>query len=164
MTHEPKTRAERIEDARNHPLVKNWERNHRGKVYRDAGATEAVLRVLDALALPPDPPRGDGWDALRELRSRLTKMRQRSAEDYGDDDGSVEQLECIDAMIRRLLTAAPKPEPAESPASMDHDWGLPHGPVTWDHCHRCGIIKRADGKNSKVCKGAPRIGPRRDTP
>lgn len=34
--------------------------------------------------------------------------------------------------------------------------------VRWPHCRICGIIKRRDGKNSRECRGTPRIAPRRD--
>lgn len=41
---------------------------------------------------------------------------------------------------------------------LAHVWRGPTKFVRWTHCRACGIIRRADGRNSPECKGAPRIG------
>ena len=38
-----------------------------------------------------------------------------------------------------------------------HRWVEATPLVRWPHCGECGVIKRADGRNSKVCKGTPSI-------
>lgn len=66
---------------------------------------------------PPDPPRGDGWEALRTVRDSLVAVRQRAIH-YQWDDQVVDTIELVD----RLLAAAPKePEPAESSAEPAQD-------------------------------------------
>lgn len=45
-------------------------------------------------------------------------------------------------------------------SNQNHTWVAANKTITWEHCGRCGIIRRTDGHNSKICKGAPRIGPR----
>ncbi len=38
-----------------------------------------------------------------------------------------------------------------------HRWVDATPLVRWPHCSTCGTIKRLDGRNSKVCKGAPKV-------
>jgi hypothetical protein len=38
-----------------------------------------------------------------------------------------------------------------------HRWVDATPLVKWPHCSQCGNIKRADGRNSKVCKGTPAV-------
>ncbi len=102
MSNEHKTRAERIEEAAR-VLCEHYKTN------RHYGPTWCVRDLREVLALPPDPPRGDGWEALRELLKWI--------------DGPVP----LDALLLRkkilkLLAAATKePEPAESPAEPAQD-------------------------------------------
>lgn len=42
-----------------------------------------------------------------------------------------------------------------------HEWVPGNEVIRWPHCRPCGIIRRADGKNSAECKGPPRITTRR---
>lgn len=40
-----------------------------------------------------------------------------------------------------------------------HEWTGPRGPIKWEHCRLCLIIKRPDGRNSP-CKGSAPVLPR----
>jgi hypothetical protein len=44
--------------------------------------------------------------------------------------------------------------------SRDHVWVPANQTISWEHCSVCGIVRRADDKNSKNCKGTPKVGPR----
>lgn len=44
-----------------------------------------------------------------------------------------------------------------TPEAREHRWVDPTPLVRWRHCGDCGVIKRTDGLNSKVCKGPPKI-------
>ena len=44
-----------------------------------------------------------------------------------------------------------------------HQWVGPTGPVKWEHCSVCGVIRRLDGLNSTECKGRPLISTRTST-
>lgn len=108
MPDQPKTRAERVAEAYAHPLIGQWRRSHEGKTFRDAGATQAILRLLDALALPPDPPQPqDG-----ALRDALVKVVAHT----GYLPGAPRELlkELLDS-CRRIADAAllAAPAPAE---------------------------------------------------
>lgn len=41
---------------------------------------------------------------------------------------------------------------------VPHEWVGPRGPVKWNHCSRCGVIRRADGANAdNVCRGPVKV-------
>lgn len=42
---------------------------------------------------------------------------------------------------------------------MAHQWVPPHGPIRWEHCGVCGVVRRHDGLNGP-CGGPVRIAPR----
>lgn len=42
--------------------------------------------------------------------------------------------------------------------SEEHAWVPPRGPISWEHCETCLVIRRADGGNGP-CKGAGRLRP-----
>lgn len=42
-----------------------------------------------------------------------------------------------------------------------HTWVAGNDVIRWPHCRVCGVIKRADGQNRPMCRGAPRITLRR---
>lgn len=56
--------------------------------------------------------------------------------------------------LRAMLSAAPAPA-----SRTEHVWVPPKGPIKWEHCGICGVIKRKDGQNS-ACKGRAPVGPR----
>lgn len=95
MSNEHKTRAERIEDAA---------RAVTESLYPSDEQAIHVGSLAAALALPPDPPRGDGWEALRELR--LWAVEHTHKDSWGVDVQYV-----VTDEIDRLLAAAPKETP-----------------------------------------------------
>lgn len=101
--------------------------------------------------------------AARDALAALTKALAEIAEGRGafSRDPLTHAENTIDSMkeIARAALAATEGDPPDEP----HNWVPPKGPISWEHCGRCGIVKRTDGKNSKVCKGTPRIGPRAAT-
>lgn len=103
-----KTRAERIEEAARDFYEETFAPEH------DRHIVGALIghRVLlgEALSLPPDPPRGDGWAALRELRDWIAD----------EANGRGFTVDTVFNRIDRLLADAPKePEPSYVTAAED---------------------------------------------
>lgn len=47
---------------------------------------------------------------------------------------------------------------SDNPGAAEHQW-FTYGRLNWECCRACGIVRRADGKNSP-CKGPVAVGPR----
>lgn len=69
------------------------------------------------------------WDALMAA-SELADVRKRLSADH------------ISRLVNIIVSAA----------DGAHHWRQPDGLIKWEHCGRCGIIKRRDGTN-KPCRG-----------
>lgn len=63
-------------------LVRQWVELHKGKTYRDAGRTEAVVRFILA-ALPKEEPvekpmsHAEGWVEFADVWQAIDKMQER---------------------------------------------------------------------------------------
>lgn len=131
-----KTRAERIIELRAEAESILIDLTLHANDSVEAGSARNRLRLAfaEALALPPDPPRGDGWEALRELRATVLAawdelIAAKKRHDPGSEMRVIAQAQANDlqgviAAIDRLLAAAPEEtETAESPAEPAQDDG-----------------------------------------
>jgi len=123
MSSEHKTRAERIIELRAEAesLLINLTLHAHDSVKAGSARHRMRLAFDEALALPPDPPRGDGWEALRELRATVLAawdelIAAKKRHDPGSEMRVIAQAQANDlqgviAAIDRLLSAAPKETP-----------------------------------------------------
>ena len=90
---------------------------------------KAQLKALSD-ADPLDFRKAAAWDAIMAAPD-LSEIRKRLSADH----------------IQRLLAVI---VPAADGA---HQWRQPDGLIKWEHCGRCGIVKRKDGGVNKPCRG-----------